>query len=66
MCLEGSDDLQSHPQVTSESESRFWLNDQRQRTVQRANVNHVSNAELQKARNGLVAMFVNRRSKITS
>ena len=62
----GTDDLWSYSKVTLEFELSLWLKDQRQRTAQRANVNHVSNAELQKARNGLTTMLVNRRSKITS
>ena len=44
----GTDDPWSHPEVTLELESSLWLKDQKQRTVQRANVNHVSDAELQK------------------
>ena len=62
----GTDDLLSHSDVTLECESSLWLKDQRQRTVHRANVNHVSNAEFQKARNGMTTMFVKRQSKITS
>ena len=59
------------PMVTPKSNIGIWIEslvmkDQRQRTVQQASVNHVSNAELQKARNGLTTMLVNRRSRITS
>ena len=75
MCSEGTehDDndvlaqtTQSHPKIALEKELSLWLKDQRQRTVKQANVNYVSNAELQKARNMMAIMFVNRRSKITS
>ena len=62
----GTDNLCSQSETTLEFELSLWLKDQRQRTVQWANVNHVSNAELQKARNMMTIIFVKRRSKITS
>ena len=62
----GTDDLWSHLKITPELELSLWLKDQRQRTAQQGNVNHVGNAELQKARSMMRIMCVKRQSKIIS
>ena len=50
-------------QVILELELRLWLKDQSQRTVQQANVNLLSNAELQKAQNVMKVIFLKRQSR---